>query len=177
MNIDPQKIHDNQNVEVNNSKKVDNLEKRVNVLDKKVKRVEIDSKKDTESLACDRCEKSFRNDSHLKKHKEKEHAISKSKYIIKCEYCSEVFDQTWLLEVHLSKHAEKCFKCEECEQAFHLEWRLNKHKEGHNDPNRKFCHFFNNSSVCPYQYAGCLLQSVGICLHVTENCANSNIQR
>ena len=60
------------------------------------------------------------------------------------------------LEEHLREHdnAEK-FKCRLCESEFYSEWRLKKHIEGHQQVNRKCCHYYNNGKKCPFAEIGC----------------------
>ena len=55
------------------------------------------------------------------------------------------------------KHStEKENACNFCGKTFHLKWRLEKHKEIHDkEKSLKYCHFFNNHKVCPYEEIGC----------------------
>ena len=42
-----------------------------------------------------------------------------------------------------------------CDKTFVLKWRLRKHLEGHSKDCGKFCHYFNNEKVCPFEKIGC----------------------
>jgi chromosome segregation ATPase len=82
---------------------------------------------------------------HLKEHDEK----------IQCNVCELAFDIHIDFEVHLKTHEKaKTFKCDICNQEFYLNWRLRKHKEGH-EKSLKYCHYFNNDLICPYEDNGC----------------------
>ena len=74
----------------------------------------------------------------------------------KCKDCNKEFTRNSDLEKHLEEHKNiKEFKCDKCGKEFFLKWRLSKHEEIHHE-NSKFCHFFNNGKVCPYEDIGCM---------------------
>ena len=50
----------------------------------------------------------------------------------------------------------KELNCEKCEKTFSLRWRLKKHQESHDKANARFCHYFNNEKICPYEEIGCM---------------------
>ena len=141
-----------------NRKKIDQLEKRINIIDKKVKHLGSSQPKKELSngnslLKCKHCENAFADGTKLKDHIRVSHGK-----LIKCRFCSETFDQTWKLETHICIHLEKKYKCEICDQKFHLKWRLIKHEERHKNVDSKFCHYFNNSKICPFQELGCMFR-------------------
>ena len=104
---------------------------------------------------CKKCDKSSESARSLKKHVVETHSKE-----IKCKVCDKKFTKNCDLEVHLnSEHQEaKIYGCDKCEMTFVLKWRLDKHKNIHSSENLKFCHYFNNEKVCPYQKFGCMFK-------------------
>ena len=96
---------------------------------------------------------------------------------IKCNFCELSFNVNIVLEVHLKSHEKpKCFKCDICEQEFYLNWRLIKHKEGH-EKVFKYCHYFNNDVICPYEENGCMFaHKVSPVCRFNAKCANKLCQ-
>ena len=47
-------------------------------------------------------------------------------------------------------------KCDKCDKTFYLKWRLAKHKSIHQTKNVRFCHYFNNEKLCPFEEIGCM---------------------
>ena len=47
---------------------------------------------------------------------------------------------------------------------FYVNWRLKKHIASHNESN-KFCHYFNNDKVCPFEEVGCKYKHA-----ISDNC-------
>ena len=78
---------------------------------------------------------------------------------IKCNECSETFNQTCQLEIHMEeKHeTDKQFKCSICEKDFVLNWRLKKHMNIHSE-RPKVCRYYVNKEACPYERIGCMFQ-------------------
>jgi hypothetical protein len=75
---------------------------------------------------------------------------------MKCNFCELNFGFHINLELNLKTQGkQKYFQCDICEQEFYLIWRLTKHKEGHKKK-PKYCHYFNNDLVCPYEENGCM---------------------
>jgi hypothetical protein len=69
--------------------------------------------------------------------------------------CNDKFEESLRLELHLKTHDKiNPLKCPICEKEFYLNWRLKKHVASHNELN-KYCHYFNNAKVCPFQELGC----------------------
>jgi hypothetical protein len=96
---------------------------------------------------------------------------------IKCNMCDEKFDQTFKLENHLKKHEVETFNCEKCEKTFYLKWRLEKHKTIHENINIKFCHYFNNSKLCPFEEIGCMfLHAKSQLCRFKQSCKNDLCQ-
>ena len=60
---------------------------------------------------------------------------------------------------------------------FFTNWRLKKHMQSHNEPNVKFCHYFNNSKNCPFKEFGCKFRHAKSdqCKY-QENCKNKLCQ-
>jgi DNA-directed RNA polymerase subunit RPC12/RpoP len=100
---------------------------------------------------CNRCEEMFSNKDSLKHHIAKVHAKS-----LECTECGQSFDTSYKLEYHLMEHCvEKEFKCNQCGSEFFLKWRFERHIKGHDETDRKFCHYYNNGKVCPFEVVGC----------------------
>ena len=106
-----------------------------------------------ESFQCIVCNKKFGTREEIKAHKKKSHPKQS-----KCNYCEEVFDQSHKLEKHLETHKKKDLKCKICSKEFYLEWRLKKHTLSHEQTSIKYCHYFNNDKVCPYEEIGCMFR-------------------
>ena len=104
------------------------------------------------SLHCGVCVLKFNTKKELRIHHKEMHTKSYS-----CTSCDETFDVRWKLESHhLQQHTTKTeFECRKCKKIFACEWRLQKHLKGHLKPERKFCHFYNNIKLCPYEEVGC----------------------
>ena len=140
---------------------VDCLTKKLEVLEKhnkdipNVRKVGPErGKGDTSEYACKLCECMFKRNNELKVHMREKH-----KREIKCNVCSELFNFIFELEHHLKKHQEvKTYKCEICDKTFCMKWRLKKHQEAHDKTDLKFCHYFNNKKVCPYDDIGCMFK-------------------
>ena len=103
-------------------------------------------------MNCKECEEVFANKDGLKIHIKEMHVKS-----FKCKSCDKTFDARWKLESHLQIQHEtrKMFKCDHCKKEFLLKWRLNQHVRGHKEMNKKFCHYFNNDQICPFDDIGC----------------------
>ena len=87
----------------------------------------------------------------MKEHFQKNHLQEN-----KCNECGEGFNEQWKLEKHLKEHGQKKeFECGECKKTFYTRWRREKHLEIHEPEITKFCHYFNNFKVCPYEEFGC----------------------
>ena len=87
----------------------------------------------------------------------KNKTVLKKKQSLKCEQCVSTFSISIQLEKHMKeKHRETTanFKCNKCNQQFHLKWQLEKHLKVH-DEGTKFCHYFNNGQLCPFEEFGC----------------------
>ena len=75
--------------------------------------------------------------------------------MLNCATCDENFQESWRLELHMKSHGNlDLFKCDLCEKKFYSNWRMKKHKATHNEL-KKFCHYFNNAKICPYEEVGC----------------------
>ena len=109
----------------------------------------------------------------------------------KCKICQQIFESREILKSHIKDcHPAqiKCFvcekafnseqhKCDSCGKTFVLKWRLRKHMEGHSNENNKFCHFFNNGNVCPYEKIGCkFLHQPSANCYFGEKCQNKLCQ-
>jgi predicted RNase H-like nuclease (RuvC/YqgF family) len=100
LNVDPQAIEDNLKTEVDNTNKIVKIDKRINVIDKKVKAIEAHKSENKEKLKI-KC-KVFPDNTVLKEHILKQHPV-----VIECRFCAETFQQTWMLEMHIKSHTEK----------------------------------------------------------------------
>lgn len=89
------------------------------------------------SVICDKCGKSFRNNSLLKKH-ERFHDETVEKY--SCDQCDKTFVDENLFKRHKNSHlGVRPFTCEICGRSFPQMGHLNCHKETHKDKkSRKF---------------------------------------
>jgi hypothetical protein len=151
--------------------KVERLQKKENNHDKEAFESQNDKVDKSETVKCFECKKCtliFENKSEWKKHVKEKHQKK-----IECDVCAIRFDSNIDLEEHLKTHENpKCFQCDICEKEFYLKLRLRKHKEGH-EKNLRYCHFFNNSEVCPYEENGCMfLHSVSPECKFNVNCDN-----
>ena len=101
--------------------------------------------------SCRQCQKSFETSKELKLHRSNEHKI---KY--KCTRCDETFQQLSEMENHeiYNHDVTLKFKCENCDSEFVSELRLKIHKQSHKHKT-KYCHYYNNGKVCPFQKLGC----------------------
>lgn len=107
-------------------------------------------------VKCKLCEQTFTCKRKMKTHMKTKHPRKK----IKCEECDLSFDLNVNLERHLDTHKKpKMFKCNLCEKEFHLKWRLTKHMSSHS-MKTKFCHYYNNDQVCPFESSGCMYAHV-----------------
>ena len=64
------------------------------------------------------------------------------------------------LEEHISvnhySETIKSYQCTQCNERFMSEWRLKMHERVHAHAYApKFCHYYNNSTFCPYEKFGC----------------------
>ena len=109
------------------------------------------SKNQIQSIKCKECDIAFTDKAGLKRHMHATHPK-----IYKCKDCDKAFDECWKFEMHVKDHdSEEEFKCDICNKSFFLEWRFRQHLRGHHDSGRKFCHYFNNDKLCPFQLIGC----------------------
>ena len=129
------------------SQKVEKYEKQ----DKENSLEDENIEKRPKEYLCKRCDSVFSDNKKLKVHTKEEHGKE-----IKCNICDEKFDQTFKLENHLKEHEVETFKCDECGKTFYLKWRLAKHKTIHETINVRFCHYFNNDKLCPFEEIGCM---------------------
>ena len=105
---------------------------------------------------CEKCEQEFASNKILKDHIKKMHSQSK-----KCKFCEETFVKCSDLEEHLQNfHYDATqYECEDCGKKIVLEWRMKKHKILHEESaSIKYCHYFNNKTVCPYEKIGCMFR-------------------
>ena len=93
------------------------------------------------------------------------------------EFYHFVFDPTFKLENHLKEQEVESFKCDECEKTFYLKWRIAKHKTIHDKINVKFCHYFNNNKLCPFEEIGCMfLHAKSKLCRFKQSCKNDLCQ-
>ena len=139
--------------------KVIYLEDLIKVYDSKI--VDLDNKLIRFSLAspssfnrtCKICGISVEGKNNWIQHKRDNHGKT-----FKCKFCDEAFCESWKLESHMKLHeSAKTFNCTICNKVFYMKWRLDKHVTSH-DQNQKFCHFFNNNKVCPFENIGCMFR-------------------
>ena len=114
LNVDPDAIDGNLKTKVDNTNKIEKIEKRINIIDKKVKGIEAvkSENKEKHKIKCKICAKEFPDNAVLKEHIHIQHPV-----VIKCRFCAETFQETWMLEMHIKSHAEKSFKCNVCSQS------------------------------------------------------------
>ena len=134
---------------------VSNLEEKIKQLEGKISGKENDNFKSQgleKNIKCSKCDFRFETKKMLRDHIKVNHLRE-----IKCNDCENTFDEHWKLEKHLNQvHGrEKTFDCQLCDKSFYTNWRLKKHERNHDEPNEKFCHYFNNFKKCPYIEFGC----------------------
>ena len=123
------------------------------VLKKSSDRENHDKIEEVKSLVCRVCGEKVRNKSQLKVHIREVHPKTYN-----CRNCEETFDECWKMEKHLKLHEDaRKFNCKVCGKDFHTAWRLKKHTESHTKV-EKFCHYFNNGKMCPYDDLGCMFK-------------------
>ena len=147
---------DNSNDTLELENKVRELESRLVIAESKIASLENSqsTKRKENIVKCHLCDLTFDEKGSLKKH----HITTHPKNL-KCEYCEETFQLNWRLEKHLQTHKEsKKFNCDKCAKVFVLQWRLEKHQKSHDETNTKYCHYFNNSKLCPYDAIGCMFR-------------------
>ena len=138
-------------VEIESLKKIVNEHEKTIVLLKRSLKEEVDSKEQETHLKCKTCKNGFKSRQELKAHIKDVHNQK-----IHCMECGKSFEKNCELEKHLNEHTKpKQFKCETCGKEFHKNWRMKKHQDSHGQ-NQRFCHFFNNGKVCPYEEIGCM---------------------
>ena len=131
------------------------LEEKIKQLEGKISGKENDNFKTQgleKNIKCSKCDLRFETKKLLRDHIKVNHLRE-----IKCNDCDNTFDEHWKLEKHLGQvHGrEKTFHCQLCDEKFYTNWRLKKHERNHDEPNEKFCHYFNNYKKCPYKEFGC----------------------
>ena len=147
-------------------KEVDIVKKIVAELEETIKRMnnekEIDqANKENVSgnkFKCKKCDKLFESNRNLKKHIVNTHPTK-----IQCTYCEKTFDKNVDFESHVNLYHQQAsrYNCDHCEKKFVLKWRLKKHQSMHlvqTSAILKFCHYFNNDKLCPYQEIGCMFR-------------------
>ena len=126
---------------------------KVKILAQNLQNLDIKCKEKSEVLVfeCEKCDANFQSKKKLKDHFQKNHFGEN-----KCNECGEAFKEHWEIEQHLKEHGKKKeFVCGKCEKTFYTKWRKEKHLEIHSTEMTKFCHYFNNCKVCPYEEFGC----------------------
>ena len=144
---------------------VDDLKRRITILEKDLSNLKIKNKKDfeikpmDEKVHCTKCHKKFCNQDDLMRHEKSKHDRELN---IKCKSCDKVFSKNCDLELHLEKEHKipKTFKCDRCDMDFMLKWRLDKHISLHQENLGavRFCHYYNNSKDCPFFELGCMFK-------------------
>ena len=88
-------------------------------------------KEESKSIACSRCDKSFRHLSTYRKHIARVHDFLPEQRL-KCEGCAKLFNHMEGLKRHMKKFhsGEKPqYQCDLCPMAFVFNYDLNKHKK------------------------------------------------
>ena len=138
------KVNDLEEKLLGSEAKIKNLEEK---LSRNVKVYEKNEENDTN---CKVCGKTFDSKKNLDKHIGDCHPFQ-----IRCQTCAcaAYFSKNSDLEVHLEE-------CNEHIEIIHVtnvtKWRLKKHVKSHADENIKFCHYFNNGKICPFEKLGCM---------------------
>ena len=99
------------------------------------------------------------------------------KYIIKFDECVQTCEFNVSLEKHMESHQKsKNFRCDICNKEFYLKWCLQKHINGQ-EKNKKFCHYYNNKLVCPFEENGCMFNhAISPTCIFKDKCANTLCQ-
>ena len=95
-------------------------------------------------LRCKKCEKEFESPNDLRMHVN-EHKIEKDTF--KCNLCGRSFNEEWKLNAHDKSHHQH--SCDICDKKFKYENLKMKHIKITHENTKLYCHFFNNSNVCP----------------------------
>ena len=122
---------------------------------------------------CGKFDLSFESKKELKEHCKNNH-----KRELKCAQCEDTFKEHWKLEKHLKEHGKsKEFMCESCDGKFYTDWRLKMHTKGHEDGDIKFCNYFNNFKICPYEELGCMCKHASIKLYAKIDSASLDTKK
>ena len=137
---------------------------KIKVLDEKIGKLDkilsANAAGEDKCVNCKECDNSFTNKKDLNEHIQQ---INPKKY--NCKHCDQTFSESWRLEIHLRTHKDITpLSCEICEKQFYVAWRLKKHLISHKESS-KFCHYFNNAKICPYEEIGCRFKH-----EVSDNC-------
>ena len=162
---------------------IDSLNNRIKCLEENLhtlineKKHQLSGKIAEKNVQCYKCDKAFWKLEDLERHNKSKH----ERALIQCMSCDEEFSKNSDLETHLEieHQVKKTFKCEECDMYFMLKWRLRKHRSIHQENHSKvpFCHYFNNSKVCPFVNIGCMFRHADAPLcRFKSNCSKSLCQ-
>jgi hypothetical protein len=141
--------------------KVDKIERLLNINDQKIKDLDKlllkaqpkESGRQTinpNKFNCKECGKEFVSKNRMSDHIRKTHHK-----VRKCDNCDDKLEESWKLELHMKTHKNLTkIKFNICEKHFYVNWRLKKHITSHSESN-KWCHYFNNGKVCPFEDVWC----------------------
>ncbi|XP_053679150.1 zinc finger protein 883-like [Anopheles nili] len=106
-----------------------------------------DGKEDTNLYACDSCDSTFTQLSHVLNHEESAHAHENLSFI--CIECGKAFKQKNLLHRHQYTHVEeRPHQCDVCEAAFKTRSTLLKHARIHATDKKRY-----QCTMCSQQFA------------------------
>ena len=135
------------------TEKIDKFETLIKGYDKKIKNTKdggLNGKSHGFRKTCNNCGLVLVEGNSIQKHKKEKHGLT-----FKCKLCKLTFVESWKMEEHLKSHVDADInKCSICEKEFVVKWRLDKHVLSHTQ-NNKYCHCFNNGTICPFQNIGC----------------------
>ena len=121
------------------------------------------------SFKCKKCNTSYTNKKDLIFHNNTDHPKT---------FCCNKYDFEGGKLSDIDEHILKChnpsrqYKCSQCEIIFLSEHGQKMHDKMHRlNWNVKFCHYYNNSQVCPHEVFGCrFIQSDAKICRFGKNC-------
>ena len=129
------------------------------------------------NFTCAKCGECYESRGKLYSHIKESH-----KRTFACRECNFKGTSISALEEHISvnhySETIKGYQCTQCNERFMSEWRLKMHECFHaHGYFQKFCHYYNNSTFCPYEKFGFKFRhsDANLTKHAKENFVLSSI--